>query len=451
MKLSIKQTIMIGLAFGSICLFWEAYNNLMPLMLDTFGLNKVVIGLIMAADAILALFVMPLMGLLSDRARTKWGRRVPFIVAGSVFAAVTFLLINLAFNLNILWLFIALPLLLVFAMCCYRTPAVSLMPDVTPKPLRSKGNAVINIMGLIGGVIFLVLSLPVFGLIKTEKINEHLVNEKLILTGNNWLIVGAVSVLMVISAVVVFMKVKEPRLVEEREKAEKEAGIYEETPVREKRGNIFSNIAYNFKQLSKPQRVSLIFLLVSVFLWYFSYNAAKTWFSTISLQLLNDPDFSTPLLLANVAGFAMYIPSAIIGNKIGRRNTVMLGLFLMAVGFFTASMVIFNSASLSPGFFKFSFMMVFVFVGAGWATLNVHSYVMSVEMADKSNTGFFTGLYYIFTMSAMALTPIISGALMETKLGMEILFPYSLVFAVLPMGTMLFVKHGNAKKIESNK
>ena len=166
MKLNNRRTILVGLAFLSICTFWQMYDSVMTLILtDTFKLNETLAGAIMAADNVLALFLLPFFGALSDKTSTRIGRRMPFIVGGTALAAVLMNLIPLlddryAANpgTGTLVLFIIVLGLLLVSMGTYRSPAVALMPDVTPKPLRSRANAIINLMGAVGGILYLGLA-----------------------------------------------------------------------------------------------------------------------------------------------------------------------------------------------------------------------------------------------------------------------------------------------------
>ena len=163
MKLNYKRTFIVGLAFLSICAFWQMYDNVIPLILtNTFHLNETYSGAIMAADNILALILLPLFGSLSDKTNTKIGKRMPYILFGTGLAIILMnilpILDNGYFaspsNGKLVGFVVVLGLLLI-AMGTYRSPAVALMPDVTPKPLRSKANAIINLMGAVGGIIYL--------------------------------------------------------------------------------------------------------------------------------------------------------------------------------------------------------------------------------------------------------------------------------------------------------
>ena len=157
MKLNYKRTFLVGLAFLSICAFWQMYDNIVPLILQgTFHLNETLTGAIMAADNVLAVFLLPLLGSLSDKADTRWGKRTPFIVVGTVLAVVLMMLLPHADKTGNFVLFVISLFFLLIAMGLYRSPAVALMPDLTPKPLRSQANAIINLMGAVGGIYTLI-------------------------------------------------------------------------------------------------------------------------------------------------------------------------------------------------------------------------------------------------------------------------------------------------------
>ena len=473
-KLNIKRTVTIGLAFMAITMFWQVYDNLMPLMLRELGLSETLRGLVMAADNVVALLLLPFMGLWSDnlkgRLRDKFGRRMPFIVVGSLLGAFFFLLVNLSYNMavkgenvNSGWLAVMMvtTAFLLISMCLYRTPAVALMPDVTPKQLRSQGNTIINIMGTIGGVIPTVLMMfDAFLTIKPEETGRliEVVGENgettLIpetvdrLVGNNWLLVGVIAGLMALATLVLVLKVRQNKFVEEKKKLLEEMGIVEDDePQAEQRISIIKG----FKALGKGERKSLLFILLSVALWYFAYNGVTSHFSAFALDVLKMPKFSIALIVAQAAAFVFFVPAGKIGEKIGRKKTVMLGVGLMLAGFGLGAILIYAVSDVE--LLKYIMYPVFILVGAGWATINVHSFVMSVEMASESTTGVFTGMYYSFSMAAQIITPILAGACMQF-IDSRSLLVYAAVFSLLALVTMSFVRHGNVKAIaneDSNK
>ncbi len=437
LKLNVKRTVLVGLAFFTISMFWQIYNNLMPLFLQDFNFNSTITGLIMAMDNILAVVLMPFLGNFSDRfpkkLRGKFGRRMPFIVVGSVLAALTFMLVNYAHNVHNLALMLATTAFVLVFMCAYRSPAVALMPDVTPHPIRSTGNAVINIMGTVGGVITLLL-MQVFLVTETGADGVGRI------VGNNWALVSIVSGMMILATVVMILKVRENKFAEDAANQLKRAGI---APEEEQSEQPKMSIVQALKTLNKPQLISLVFILLSVFMWYMAYNALETHFSRFSLNVLGEK-FTLPLLVANAAAFIMFIPAVEIGRRIGRKKTVMLGVLLMGTGLLFASICLISG--MSTRVLKFVMYPTFVLVGGGWATINVHSYIMCVELSTESTTGTYTGMYYAFSMTAQIITPVLAGLVIDyvSPIG---LVPYSLVFTAIAFVTMIFVKHGNATPV----
>ena len=259
MKLNYKRTFLVGLAFLSISAFWQLYDKLVPLILtETFGMGETLRGAIMAADNVLALFLLPLFGGLSDKTNTRLGRRTPYIIIGTAIA-VTFMLFLPAFEQkNNLTLFLVGLGVVLLAMGSYRSPAVALMPDLTPKPLRSKANAVINLMGALGGVYTLIM---IKMLIPKEDRPNYLT------------VFASVAVLMVIAVVLLVLTIRERKLSAEVAALDKES---EPAPAEEK-------TKQPRRKLPPDVKRSLIFLLASVFAWFTAYNAVTTAFSSCGL------------------------------------------------------------------------------------------------------------------------------------------------------------------------
>lgn len=428
MKLNYKRTIFVGLAFLAISMFWQVYDSLVPLILkNTFGFKYKAVGVVMALDNILALFLLPLFGMLSDRTRTRWGRRTPYIVCGTVLAAITFVFAGVSARAeNLAWFLVTLGLVLVF-MGTYRSPAVALMPDVTVKPLRSKANAVINLMGALGGLI----SLGLIAFILSPAQSEYLT------------IFAIVSGIMLLALVVFLLFVREPKFAAEMEAYRRELGIAEEeTPAAGEVGG-----------LSRDKWKSMIFLLASVFLWYMSYNAVTTAFSNYATRVWNvqGGEFTMPLMVAQVAAIAMFIPVGIIASRIGRKKTVLIGVGCMigafVAAFFLGTNLFGVKIDLSDGVYQnpmfYVMCLFFALCGAGWATINVNSYPMVVEMSRGATVGRFTGYYYTASMAAQIITPMLSGVFLD--IDERTLFAYASLFVILAFVTMLFVKHGDAK------
>lgn len=499
MKLDYKKTIYIGLAFMLISLFWQTYDAIITkILIDKFGLNQFWSGAVMALDNVLALFLLPLFGGLSDKTNHKKGRRTPYIVVGTVIAAFlfvglsfldsmqlkkletetyleeqyqvietfsesssalewTFLYVSMngheeAVNIRtivreysldeslsladyyeakdayyrylsaealevtmaspgVFIVFIVMLFFTLFAMSTFRSPAVSLMPDVTSKPLRSKANAVINLMGAFGGITAIIM-LMVFGLDKHSMVNYQAA-------------FIFVAVVMLIALAFFLLKVNEPKMVEERILQEKAYGIVDEEETED------------HAHIKKDKLVSLFLILASVFLWFMGYNAITTKLSDYAPKVLN-MGYSTPLLIAQATAIVGFIPIGMLSLKFGRKKTILFGVVLLTICFGSVYFLTEQTGIL--------LYVVLGLTGIAWASINVNSYPMVVELSKGSDVGKYTGYYYAFSMAAQILTPILSGALMDIpSLGRKVLFPYATFFVVLAFITMLFVKHGDAK------
>ena len=429
LKLNTGRTIRVGFAFLAILAFWQMYNNVIPLILTkTFHMDKSISGVIMAADNVLALFLLPLFGGLSDRCNAKMGKRKPFILGGTVAAVFLMLLIPFLDNAyydnprtSVKILFVCVLGCILVAMGTYRSPAVALMPDVTPKPLRSKANAVINLMGALGGIIYLVIAKIMYPTSRTQSA-AHVDYLPLFLT---------IAGIMILSLIVVMFLVREVQWNAEMlayEKAHPGENLAEETEA-------------HTETLPKEVRRSMLFLLFSIALWYMGYNAMETWFTTYADAMWNMSlgDASFGLMIATGGAILSFIPSGMLASRIGRRKTIMGGILLLSACFF-------GVFAYTCAFHEFHspLYILFFLVGAAWALINVNSLPMVLEMCKGSEVGRFTGFYYTFSMTAQILTPILAGALLEHVSNMT-LFPYCAVFVLLSFVTMLFVHHGDAK------
>ncbi|MBO5402407.1 MAG: MFS transporter [Clostridia bacterium] len=503
MKLNYRRTLCVGFAFFLITAFWQAYDTIIPKILtDRFGMSQTLSGIIMALDNVLALFLLPIFGIISDKCKSKLGKRTPFIIAGTLAAVVTFSAlsfvdaaqlkkINAVTDINAtevreilydyeypekivspsgeefvlnekfereeflsapatykdntvtevytdyivparqayikyeitekdpsaLIFFIGLLLAVLISMATFRTPAVALMPDVTPKPLRSKGNAVINLMGTIGGSCILGLGI-VMGTGKTE-------NTFMNYTGYFLAVAG----LMLVCLGLFVLTVKENKFVREMEETSKKYGIDEG-----------EEEAAGKKKLTKGERRSFLLLLASVIFWYAGYNAVISKYSVYASNVL-DLDYNSTLLVANIAALIAFIPVGIISTKVGRKKMVIAGVVMLGSAFLVA-------AFLSSGTPAAVMMVIFALAGIGWATINVNSFPMVVELAKGGNVGRYTGFYYTASMAAQTLTPVLSGLCMD-NFGMRTLFPYATVFVVLSLLSMLLVRHGDATPVKA--
>ena len=455
MKLNYRKTILVGFAFLLISAFWQAYDAIVPLILTNhFGLPQTASGAIMSIDNVLAVFLLPLFGAISDKVNTKRGRRTPFILFGTVAAVISFIGLTLVDNYQLsrviaegiadmssegmteaafeelvlkktleitlanpwgLIGFIATLLVVLVAMATFRSPAVALMPDVTVKPLRSKGNAVINLMGTAGGISVLVLGM-VFGT-----------------SGNKYMkytgYVLAVTSIMVLALIVFLVTVKEKRWAEEMENDTKKYGL--DIPTSE------SSEGLEKRSLAKGELKSLLLILASVALWYVGYNSITSKYSVYAENILHF-DFNLTLIIAQVAAIISYIPVGILASKFGRRKSILVGVIILASAFFAGNFI----TSKSPEIIMFP---IFILAGIGWATINVNSFPMVVELAKGGEVGKYTGYYYTASMAAQIVAPILSGALYDAFGMRAMFFSFGTLFVALSFVTMFFVKHGDAK------
>ena len=502
MKLNNKRTILVGFAFFLICAFWQAYDATIPVILtNKFGMSQTASGIIMALDNILAVFMLPIFGALSDKCRSKHGKRTPFITIGTTIAAIA--LVSLAFVDNAqlqnltdvsaidepaalsvvydrqkdatlqtpegeefvlgqvfdredfvsittqiqlasgktiinpdytnyvvparqacaaqataaqpayLYMFIALLLAVLIAMAIFRSPAVALMPDVTIKPLRSKANAIINLMGTAGGILVLVLGM-VFA---TSAVHNAMMNY--------FVYYGIIAAIMLLALTVFLLTVRETRWTKEMQEESIRLGIEEsEEDSGEKR------------RLSKAEMRSMLLILLSIALWYIGYNAVTSKYSLYASSVLG-MDYNTTLLLAQGAAIISYIPAGMVASKIGRKKTILAGVVMLTAAFAIAAFMRAGSSVLLMN-------VLFALAGIGWATINVNSFPMVVEMCSGADIGKYTGYYYTASMAAQIVTPIFSGYLMD-QMGMVVLFPYAAAFVALAFVTMVFVRHGDTK------
>ena len=504
MKLNYKRTILVGFAFFLISAFWQAYDATIPVILtNKFGMSQTWSGVIMALDNILAVFMLPLFGALSDKCLTRFGKRTPFITIGTTIAAIALVLLSFvdaaqlqnisavatiddpaalttiydtqadtplqtpegedfilsdifsredfsqisckitnpvtgkqetnpdytnyvaparqAYAAQItaksptqLILFIVTLLVILVAMATFRSPAVALMPDVTVKPLRSKANAIINLMGTAGGILVLVLGI-VFA---TSAVENAL---------NRYTVYYAVIAGIMVAALVIFLlTVREKAWSAQMQADSIRLGIEEEE----------STDTTQKRSLSKGEKKSLILILLSIALWYFGYNAVTSKYAVYATNILAK-DYNTTMLLAQAAAIVAYLPAGMIASKIGRKKTILAGVVMLSAAFAVAAFMRSGSSTLVMN-------LMFILAGIAWATINVNSFPMVVEMCSGSDIGKYTGYYYTASMAAQIVTPMLSGFLMDA-VAETILFPYAAIFVALAFVTMSLVKHGDAK------
>ncbi|HFI0468499.1 TPA: MFS transporter [Streptococcus suis] len=403
MKLDYKRTIYIGMAFLGISAFWQLYDVIIPLILENqFALDKTWTGMVMSLDNILSLFLLPFFGAISDRLDCKYGRRIPFVFVGTVLSIIGLLLLPYATNQHSFWLLNLGLGIVLLAMSISRAPAVALMPDLTPKELRSKANAIINLMGAVGAIFALLAIRFLVGKSDTPDYTAA------------FLVVAGI---LLISFAILGWKIKEETMrVEEVSEA-----IAEQVS----------------QELPREVKRSLLCLLASIFLWFMAYNGITTAFSryAIAVWSMSAGEVATSLMVATIVAIISYIPSGFVGTVLGRKKAILIGICLVSTTYGLG--IVFTSFSLLV-------YLSFAIMGMGWAFINVNSLPMLVEMSHHSDVGKYTGMYYTASMAAQIVTPILSGFLMQS-LGFKILFPYALIFSLLSLGTMSVVQHGDSK------
>ena len=530
MKLNYKRTIFVGFAFFLICAFWQAYDAIVPLILTNYyGMQQDASGFVMSLDNILALFMLPLFGALSDKVATRWGKRTPFVFVGTIVAVIAFIcltfvanpqlnrvettsvepdysaatklsdnvteletyiadkddeeldkiyaaqktslenlfasdkipaqyaaadefrdatyklvkqaklksdttldtissnqleLVDSLFeeiedktygitenNMGSLVGFTAVLLLVLIAMATFRSPAVALMPDVTIKPLRSKGNAVINLLGTAGGIIVLVLGM-VFA------------TSKIYMSYTGYVI--AVCAVMLGGFITYLSTVKENKWAADMVADTKKYNIVEQTEDNSEK-----------RELSRGELVSLFLILASVALWYIGYNSITSKYSVYATRELGF-DYNLTLIIAQAAAIVSYIPVGIVSSKIGRKKAILAGIIMLTAAFAIGNFI----TPITPEAVMYP---IFILAGIGWASINVNSFPMVVELARGGDVGKYTGYYYTASMAAQVVAPILSGWLYE-QLGMRVVFfVFGAIFVALSFVTMLFVKHGDVK------
>ena len=429
MKLNNKRTILVGLAFLSICAFWQMYDSVIPLILrKSFGMDESLTGAVMAIDNILALFLLPFFGGLSDRTHSKLGRRTPFILAGTAGAIILMNILPILDNsysaeaapFKFISFVVVLGLLLI-AMGTYRSPAVALMPDVTPKPLRSKGNAIINLMGAIGGIVYLGVAAVMY---PTSKVKDlaHVNDQPLFIV---------VSVIMAAAVIILLLTIREPKLAAENQALERQHPEW----------NLAKDDGSGHEVLPAPVKRSLGFLLASIALWFIGYNGVTTWFTNYVDVVMGESlgGASTCLMVATAGAIISYIPIGVIASKVGRKKTILAGIILLAACFLAGFVLTTTFSSINAIMY-----VAFALVGLAWAAINVNSLPMVVEMCRGSDVGKFTGYYYTASMAAQVVTPVLAGTLMK-HISYKVMFPYAALFVILSFVTMLFVRHGDSK------
>ena len=459
-KLNLKRTFLIGFAFFGILLLWQVYDSWCPPLLtelfkNSFGVTnerevQYLVGIMMAVDNLAALVLLPIFGRLSDKTHTRIGKRMPYILVGTFVCAVAFPFMPVFFHYNNVAGFIAMMLIVVIFMMMYRNPAVALMPDLTPKPLRSKANGIINIMGYIGGlfatIVGIVFVLSEYLGTKIDKVTG-LPAEHTWAYNNIWALelpFLIASVLMVISAVVLFFTVKENKVEEE---------IADEL----RRGEEMSateDKVDDDKPMTRANKIMLFLILGAEFFWFMADNGIGTFMSNYTIYHLGASTASNMINtimggVGSVIGFAI---GGFIAAKIGRKWTIFsgLGLSLLSYIVWIIGTFTFLKGAAGSGDFPKIIWAIWFIKGFGMSLVHLNSFPMVVELCNSKKIGAFTGYYYAASMAAQTITPVALGSLLLIEsFNWGYLPVYAAVCLVISLVIFFFVKSIKSEKVKN--
>ena len=436
-RLNYKQTFLIGFGFLASSLAWAIYNSQVPLILsERFLLSNTLIGTIMTIDNFFGVIFQPLIGAWSDNTRTRIGRRMPWIAIGLPICAILFSLVPLQ---QTLFAFMAVIILFNLIMALWRSPVISLMPDVTPAPLRSEANGIINMMGGVGSIVAFF-----FGGMLSE------------LRDDKFFAFFMATVIMLMALLVLLKFIREPDAI--RFKEEQQIPIRDNTasrwaqaarlsidrhripdtdPIDEEKQRSFTA----FNALSGPEKRSLVSILVSIFAWFLGYNAIETFFTLYATSTYGITGGQATMMLAGFSlTFLLFaIPAGLIAQKFGRKRTIVTGL-IGIIGLFLPILA-------QPS--QWLLQILLILGGACWAMININSLPMVLEFASEKNIGAFTGYYYLFSFTAAIVSPIFFGAIQDIFDSNGLLFLFAIICFSIAFFFMQFVKHGDSQPVTS--
>ncbi|SCY89435.1 MFS transporter [Alkaliphilus peptidifermentans] len=381
MKLNYRKTFILGLGFFCISLVWPLYNFYIPLFLRNFIDSQFWINAIMTFDNILAISLIPFFASLSDRTRTSFGRRMPFLLIGIPLSAILFILLP---RYTGFWSLIIILFFFNLSMSIYRAPTVALMPDITPAPLRSKANGIINFMGGLASV--LVLSVGA-----------------LLYSWNPSSPFWGTSILMILALIILYIFIKEPDI-----------GV----PAEEEKVSIVGSLKDIFFNDDK----TTLYILMAIFFWFVGYQGIEATFSNYSVHFLSIGEQMGSIILSTFAGaFLVFaIPSGLVATKIGKRKTILIGITGLTVVFGLLGLVRVTTTFMTLPY-HILMMVLFAIGGFCWASININSYPMVIESTTDDKIGTYTGLYYFFSSLAAIVGPLIIGFFVDL-LGYKVMF-----------------------------
>ncbi|WP_048058310.1 SLC45 family MFS transporter [Pyrococcus yayanosii] len=419
-----SRIFLLGFGFFGISIIWALYNAYVPIFLqETFKLNKTITGFIMTIDNLFAVLLLPFLGALSDMTRTRLGRRKPYILLGAPSAALMFALIPLARRYENLSLFMGTIIFMNFFMALFRSPVIAFMPDITPSEKRSQANGIINFMGGLGAL------LAYFG-------------GKILYDINYAYPFYFGAAIMLIANMLVVLFVPEPE--EYRVPGGKlDIGSI----IRETARKSFGELKENLKDVFASKERSLLAILLAIFFWFIAFNSLETFFTSYAKYRLGIEESTGAFMLGvfSLSFMLFAIPAGLIGGRIGRRKTIILGLLIVTAVVLLAYQLGESSRPTSSSLndpVVMSFMGLFFVGGIGWAMINVNSLPMVVDMTTEEKLGGYTGLYYFFSQAANLVAPPLAGAFIDVS-GYKTLLPFAAVFFLLALLMVRFVKRGD--------
>jgi MFS family permease len=391
-KLNVKTTLLLSFGFFASSIAWSVYNSFVPQILESFVSSTALIGLIMTFDNVFGVIFQPLFGRWSDKTRSRFGRRMPYIFIGLPICAAAFIMIP---RMSSLWSLMAMLIVFTFVMSAWRSPVVALMPDLTPGPLRSQANGIVNFMGgvgsllafLVGGILFRIGGFPLPFLMS--------------------------ALLMLLALAVLALFVREPKQ------------AYEPDPEQK---------AVPGVTLDKHEKKSLLLILFGVFFWFSGYNAVETFFTLYATNTLGMDAGGAAMTLAffSLTFLSFAVPAGFIGAKIGRRRAILIGLTGIIILFFP--MIFIADIWLTRACLFFG--------GLCWAMVNINSLPMVVSLSGDAKIGTYIGYYYFFSFSSQIVSPILFGFIRDLTGNYQVLFVYACVAFTLAMASLFFVRHG---------
>ncbi|MCL2833588.1 MAG: MFS transporter [Treponema sp.] len=396
-KLDVKKTLLLSFGFFASSIAWSVYNSFVPQILAGFLTSTTLIGFIMTFDNIFGVIFQPVFGTLSDKTRTRFGRRMPYIFIGLPICAVAFILIP---QMKTILPLMAVLIIFTFVMSTWRSPVVALMPDITPGPMRSQANGIVNFMGgvgsllafLVGGILFRVGGFPLPFLMS--------------------------AILMFAALAVLALFVREPKIAYEPEAKETKTKV----------------------KLGKAEKKSLLLILFGVFFWFTGYNAIETFFTLYATNTLGMDAGGASMTLAifSLTFLAAAVPMGFMGAKFGRRKIILTGLAGLVVLFFPmiflANVWVTRVCLFLGGFF--------------WAMININSLPMVVRLSGEEKVGTFVGYYYFFSFASQIVSPILFGAIRDLVGNYQVLFLYSCIAFTLALLSLIFVRHGEDEPVK---